>query len=84
MKSNVTFEYFDEHTQRSELAGVKNEHTINLWVHAGEKWQPLITEVNAKSNTLTVRDFQLNAGKVYRFIACSSKQAKSLSRPVSR
>ncbi len=84
MKANVTLEYFDEHTQRSELAGIKNEHLINLWVNAGETWQPLVTEVNAKANTLTVRNFQLHAGRIYRFIACSSKEPKVWSRPVSR
>jgi hypothetical protein len=84
MKTNVTFEYFDEHSQRNELAGIKNEHAINLWVNTGEKWQPLITEVNAKANTLTVRDFQLNAGRVYRFVGCLSDKPKLWSKPISR
>jgi hypothetical protein len=84
IKADVTFEYFDENSQRNELGGIQGENTVNLWVHAGETWQPLRTEVNKRSNTLTVKDFQLNAGRVYRFIACSSEQSQLWSKPVSR
>jgi len=84
IKSDVTFEYFDEHSQKNELGGVKDEHRLNLWVHAGEEWKPLPTEVNMKSNTLTVNDFKLQAGRIYRFIACTSAESALWSRPVSR
>jgi len=82
--ADVTFEYFDEHSQKNELGGVKDEHRINLWMHAGETWKPLSTEVNQKSNTLTVNDFKLQAGRIYRFIACNSPESALWSKPVSR
>ncbi len=84
IKADVTLEYFDEHSQKNELGGVKDEHKVNLWVHSGDAWKPLLTEVNQKSNTLTVNDFRLQAGRIYRFIACSSAESALWSRPVSR
>ncbi|ATX80246.1 CotH protein [Mariprofundus aestuarium] len=83
-KADVTFEYFDEHSQKNELGGIKNEHKVNLWVHTGENWKPLRTEVNARSNTLTVNNFQINAGRIYRFIACAAAESPLWSVPVNR
>jgi hypothetical protein len=84
IKADVTFEYFDENSQLNELGNVKNEHALNLWVHTGKIWKPLVTEVNQKSNTLTVRDFMINAGKLHHFVACYSKKPEIWSKPVSR
>ena len=84
VKADVSLEYFDENSQKNELGGVKNEHKVNLWVHTGKNWKPLRTEVNMKANTLTVRDFQLDAGRIYRFIACSSPESRLWSVPLSK
>ena len=84
IKADVTLEYFDEHSQKNELGGIKNEHAVNLWVHKGDAWRPLMTEVNMKSNTLKVYNFNLQAGKIYRFIACSAPESKLYSKPVGR
>ncbi len=84
IKADVTFEYFDEHSRKNELGGVKDEHKVNLWMHSGEAWRPLVTEVNQKSNTLTVKNFNLRAGRIYRFIACSTAESALWSKPVSK
>ncbi|MFQ5356362.1 MAG: CotH kinase family protein [Mariprofundaceae bacterium] len=83
-KADVSFEYFDENSQKNELGGVKNEHQLNLWVHTGKVWKPLKTEVNMRSNTLTVKNFQLDSGRIYRFVACLSPESRLWSVPVSR
>jgi len=84
VKADVSFEYFDETSQKNELGGVKNEHSVNLWVHAGSGWKPLKTEVNMRANTLTVRDFHLDAGRIYRFVACHTPESRLWSAPARR
>jgi len=69
--TDVTLEYFDEHSKKNEVGGINDEHTVNLWYHTGEKWQPLDTVVNTKSNTLRTNGFHIQSGRIYRFVACS-------------
>jgi len=84
VKADVTFEYFDENTMRNELGGVQDEHKVNLWVNVGKQWKPLKTAVNARANTLTLHDFQLQAGRVYRFVACSTPEAGLWTVPLKK
>ena len=69
--ADVELEYFDEHSKKNEVAGINDEHTVNLWYHTGEKWQPLNTTVNTRSNTLRTKGFHIQSGRIYRFVACS-------------
>ena len=71
--ADVVLEYFDEHSKKNEVGGINDEHTVQLWYHTGEKWQPLETVVNTRSNTLRTNDFHIRSGRIYRFIGCSKQ-----------
>jgi len=69
--ANVMFEYIQENSRRSEVPPTVHEEFLELWMLDGNRWNPMQTEVNEYSNTLTAKHVRVKSGRTYRFVACS-------------
>jgi len=73
LKVNLSLQYIQENSKLSEIGKkVKKEKALQLWVLYYDQWKKLASTVSPVSNIIETRNFDIKAGRLYRFIACQS------------